>query len=163
MADPQFCALCGNEIAGAGQFVIEGTACDDCWKKREHARARKLMPLALAALFCALVPLAVGYATIKQSNKYSSSTTVKTRILIFSSAETSGFDARPIIEGGADPGPTVHSYSDPVAMVFGGVAAALGLAGVLLALKKGNQRSAIFAGVAAAAGIWQALRGAGVV
>src|SRR5579859_3384015 len=72
MADPQFCALCGNAIAGASQFVIEGTACDECFRKREHARARKLMPVALAALFCALVPLAVGYATIKVSNNYSS-------------------------------------------------------------------------------------------
>ena len=160
MADPQFCALCGNTIVDAGQFVIEGTACDECFRKREHARARKLMPVALAALFCALVPLAVGYATIRVSNNYSSSTTVKTRIFIFSSAQTSGFDAR---VQGVDPGPTVHSYSDPVAMVFGGVAAALGLAGVLLALKKGNQRSAIFAGVAAAIGIWQAVQGAGVV
>jgi peptidoglycan/LPS O-acetylase OafA/YrhL len=159
MTEQTFCALCGNAIAGEGQFVIEGTACSDCFKKREQARARKLMPLALFALLSAIVPFLVEYSTTKMHSKNAATVTTRTRFLIFSSASSDGFDAH--IEG-ADPGPVVRSYSDPVAIAFGGAAVALGALGAFLALKRSNRRSLMLAAAAALIGVWHVIRGAGV-
>ena len=160
MTDQTFCALCGNVITGEGQFVIEGTACADCFRKREQARARKLMPLALFALLSAIVPFLVEYSTTKVHSNYSATVTTRTRFLIFSSASSDGFEAR--IEG-ADPGPVVRSYFNPVALAFGGAAVVLGAAGVAAALKRTNRRSLAFAATAAAVGVWHIVHGAGVV
>ncbi len=160
-AAAQFCALCGNSIPeGKGVFVIEGTICESCSVKRAAAKARRLGPLALIAVACALLPLAISYSTEVVSTDFTVHTTVTTRILIFSSSNVSAFEGVP--SGAVDSKP-VRKFSDPVALAFGGVAVLFALVAIWRARKDGAKRAAGFAIGAALLGVWHVLHGRGIV
>ncbi len=57
----------------------------------------------------------------------------------------------------------MYSYSEPVAIFFGGGAVLLGAFAIFLAMKAKNRRSMIFAGIALAAGAAHILRGLGKI
>jgi hypothetical protein len=159
-AQEEFCALCGSTIpAGTAQFVIEGSACTSCAAARTAQRARKLSSIALCALLATAIPLLFSYATMKKSSAHSNETTTITRIAIFVTSQTEAqyFVAKP------DASATQLSYSDPVAMFFGGGAVLLGLLGAWQSRKAQNRRSLTASGFAAAVGALQLLHGAGVM
>jgi carbohydrate-binding DOMON domain-containing protein len=156
MGNEAICIDCGTTFdAPAAE-----TSCPACTASKPKA-PRALIPLALYAAIAAAFALGIGYSTLTETTAHSSLTRTTTRILIFSSSSESSFSST--INGEQDTGPVVRHYRDPLALAGGGAAIVLGLAAVVVAARKREQRSLMFAGAAAAIGVYKVLQGAGMI
>lgn len=159
MSQDEICVLCGTTMAaGSGHTVAEGSACGSCAAARA-AEPKKIVPIARLAMFAALVPICLSYATTTVTTDQSARHTTTTRVLIFSSSESSGFESR---INGVAPGPATVKYSDPIAVAGGGAAVLLGVLGLIAARKAQHRRSLLISGGAALYGAYAMVHGLGL-